>query len=133
MITTFELKTIVYNIVKSSNIKSIINGDVFIDNRLFDSKKSDIVIGSLQVENTVLQPSVVLINIYAPDIQSGTSYLPDSALLNNATKLLIPLVKEIYIEAKKTNLEIEYQRDYKVDGKNEHVSVIRLQTRTINN
>lgn len=132
MITTFELKSIVYQIVKSSNIKSVINGDIYLNTRLFNSNKSDVVIGSLQVPNQVLQPSVVLINIYVPDIQNGISYLPNLSLLNNATKLITPLFNEIYLEDKKTYLEIEYQRDYKVDGKNEHVSVIRLQTRTIN-
>lgn len=132
MITTFELKSIAFNIVKNSTIKSIINGEVCIDQRPFNSTKNDIVIGSLSVATDPLHSSVVLVNIYAQDIQSGTSYFPNLALLNNATKLLMPLFDEVYLEDKKTYLEIEYQRDYKVDGKNEWVSVIRLQTRTIN-
>lgn len=132
MITTFELKSIAFNIVKNSTIKSIINGDVCIDQRPFNSAKNDVVVGSLSVATDPLHSSVVLINIYAQDIQNGTSYLPNLSLLNNATKLLMPLFDEVYLEEKKTYLEIEYQRDYKVDGKNEWVSVIRLQTRTIN-
>ncbi len=132
MITTFELKSIAFNIVKNSTIKSIINGEVCIDQRPFNSTKNDVVIGSLSVATDPLHSSVVLVNIYAQDIQSGTSYFPNLALLNNATKLLMPLFDELYLEDKKTYLEIEYQRDYKVDGKNEWVSVIRLQTRTIN-
>lgn len=132
MITTFELKSIAFNIVKNSTIKSIINGEVCIDQRPFNSTKNDVVIGSMSVATDPLHSSVVLVNIYAQDIQSGTSYFPNLALLNNATKLLMPLFDEVYLEDKKTYLEIEYQRDYKVDGKNEWVSVIRLQTRTIN-
>ncbi|HAO26745.1 MAG TPA: hypothetical protein DCQ68_01800 [Chryseobacterium indologenes] len=132
MITTFELKSIAFNIVKNSTIKRIINGEVCIDQRPFNSTKNDVVIGSLSVATDPLHSSVVLVNIYAQDIQSGTSYFPNLALLNNATKLLMPLFDELYLEDKKTYLEIEYQRDYKVDGKNEWVSVIRLQTRTIN-
>ncbi|AZB23592.1 hypothetical protein EG339_02630 [Chryseobacterium bernardetii] len=132
MITTFELKSIAFNIVKNSTIKSIINGEVCIDQRPFNSTKNDVVIGSLSVATDPLHSSVVLVNIYAQDIQSGTSYFPNLALLNNATKLLMPLFDKVYLEDKKTYLEIEYQRDYKVDGKNEWVSVIRLQTRTIN-
>ncbi|MEE6129169.1 hypothetical protein V2E39_17350 [Chryseobacterium arthrosphaerae] len=132
MITTFELKSIAFNIVKNSTIKSIINGEVCIDQRPFNSTKNDVVIGSLSVATDPLHSSVVLVNIYAQDIQSGSSYFPNLALLNNATKLLMPLFDKVYLEDKKTYLEIEYQRDYKVDGKNEYVSVIRLQTRTIN-
>lgn len=131
MITSFELKSIAYGIVASSQFKTVINGDVYIDQRPFDSTKNDIVIGALLVPDLVLFPSTILINIYCNDIKSGTSYRPDLATLNNATKLLMPLFDEVYLPNKKTYIEIESQRDYKVDGKNEWVSVIRLKTRTI--
>ncbi|AZA60779.1 hypothetical protein [Chryseobacterium indoltheticum] len=131
MITTFELKSIAYGIVASSQFKTIMTGDVYIDQRPFDSTKNDVVIGALLVPDLVLSPSTILINIYASDLKSGTSYRPDLATLNNATKLLMPLFDEIYLPNKKTYIEIESQRDYKVDGKNEWVSVIRLKTRTI--
>ncbi|KUJ56449.1 hypothetical protein [Chryseobacterium aquaticum] len=132
MVTTFELKSIVYNIIKASNFKTILNGDIYIDEKPLNSDKNDIVIGSLSIPKEVLLPSTVLINIYAKNIKSGTSDLPNLAVLNNATKLIMPLVDEVYLESKKTYLEIEYQRDYKIDGANERVSVIRLKTRTIN-
>ncbi|MDF2931213.1 MAG: hypothetical protein K0R36_544 [Chryseobacterium sp.] len=132
MVTTFELKSIVYNLVKVSAFKTILNGDIYIDERPLNSDKNDIVIGALSIPNEVLMPSTVLINIYAKNIKSGTTDVPNLAVLNNATKLIMPLVDEIYLESKKTYLEIEYQRDYKVDGANERVSVIRLKTRTIN-
>jgi len=132
MVTTFELKSIVYNLVKASTFKTILNGDIYIDERPLNSEKNDIVIGALSIPNEVLMPSTVLINIYAKNIKSGTTDVPNLAVLNNATKLIMPLVDEIYLENKKTYLEIEYQRDYKVDGANERVSVIRLKTRTIN-
>lgn len=131
MITSFELKSIAYGIVASSQFKTVMNGDVYIDQRPFDSAKNDVVIGALLVPDLVLYPSTILINIYASDLKSGTSYRPDLATLNNATKLLMPLFDEIYLPNKKTYIEIESQRDYKVDGKNEWVSVIRLKTRTI--
>lgn len=131
MITTFELKSVVFGIVKNSAFKTLINGDVYIDARPLDSQKNDIVIGALQVPDEVLMPSTVLVNIYAKDLKSGTSFLPDLALLNNVTKFLLPLFDEVYLENKKTYIEVEYQRDYKVDGVNERVSVIRLKTRTI--
>jgi len=131
MITSFELKSIAYGIVASSQFKTVMNGDVYIDQRPFDSTKNDVVIGALLVPDLVLYPSTILINIYASDLKSGTSYRPDLATLNNATKLLMPLFDEIYLPNKKTYIEIESQRDYKVDGKNEWVSVIRLKTRTI--
>ncbi|QYR02335.1 hypothetical protein [Riemerella anatipestifer] len=132
MITSLDLASIVYKSVSNSNIKSLINGDVYLGERPFDSKKNDVVIGALSVPNTILQESVVLVNIYAKDLFDGQSHLPDLKLLNEATKLLMPLFKDYYIAEKKTYIDIEYQRNYKVQNAQEWVSVIRLKTRTIN-
>ncbi|MDY3344392.1 hypothetical protein PG326_03915 [Riemerella anatipestifer] len=132
MITSLDLASIVYKSVSNSNIKSLINGDVYLGERPFDSKKNDVVIGALSVPNTILQESVVLVNIYAKDLFDGQSHLPDLKLLNEATKLLMPLFKDYYITEKKTYIDIEYQRNYKVQNAQEWVSVIRLKTRTIN-
>ncbi|MBO4234090.1 hypothetical protein FO675_07210 [Riemerella anatipestifer] len=132
MITSLDLASIVYKSVSNSNIKSIINGDVYLGERPFNSDKNDVVIGALSVPNTILQESVVLVNIYAKDLFDGRSHLPDLKLLNEATKLLMPLFKDYYIAEKKTYIDIEYQRNYKVQNAQEWVSVIRLKTRTIN-
>ncbi|MGY5550776.1 hypothetical protein ACXA18_03000 [Riemerella anatipestifer] len=132
MITSLDLASIVYKSVSNSNIKGLINGDVYLGERPFDSKKNDVVIGALSVPNTILQESVVLVNIYAKDLFDGQSHLPDLKLLNEATKLLMPLFKDYYIAEKKTYIDIEYQRNYKVQNAQEWVSVIRLKTRTIN-
>ncbi|MRM83364.1 hypothetical protein [Riemerella anatipestifer] len=132
MITSLDLASIVYKSVSNSNIKSLINGDVYLGERPFDSDKNDVVIGALSVPNTILQESVVLVNIYAKDLFDGRSHLPDLKLLNEATKLLMPLFKDYYIAEKKTYIDIEYQRNYKVQNAQEWVSVIRLKTRTIN-
>ncbi|MDD1539403.1 hypothetical protein JSO63_02620 [Riemerella anatipestifer] len=132
MITSLDLASIVYKSVSNSNIKSLINGDVYLGERPFNSDKNDVVIGALSVPNTILQESVVLVNIYAKDLFDGRSHLPDLKLLNEATKLLMPLFKDYYIAEKKTYIDIEYQRNYKVQNAQEWVSVIRLKTRTIN-
>ncbi|MSN81948.1 hypothetical protein D1Y73_02605 [Riemerella anatipestifer] len=132
MITSLDLASIVYKSVSNSNIKGLINGDVYLGERPFNSDKNDVVIGALSVPNTILQESVVLVNIYAKDLFDGQSHLPDLKLLNEATKLLMPLFKDYYIAEKKTYIDIEYQRNYKVQNAQEWVSVIRLKTRTIN-
>lgn len=134
MITSVELMSIVYKIVRNSNIKTIINGDVYLSgNRPLNSTKNDIVIGTLLVPNEILQPSTVLVNIFAKDIFSNNNYLPDYTTLKNASKMLLPLFEKIYLPENKTYIDIEYQRDYKVDNVQEWVSVIKLNTRTINN
>lgn len=130
MITSFELKSIVYNIVKNSGVKALINGEIYNTNRPLNSPKNDIVIGSLASGNDTMNSSVVLVNIYAKDIQTGQTYEADYRTLNNATKHLLPLFDDVYIKEKKTNLDIEYQRDYKVEGVQENVSVIRIKTIT---
>lgn len=133
MITSIELKSIVYKIVRDSGVKSIINGDVYIGNRPTNSPTNDIVINALSVENSVLHNSVVLVQIYAKDIFKNETYYPNYTELSKATKYLLPLFKDLYLEKEKTYIDIEYQRDYKVENAQEWVSVIRLQTRSINN
>lgn len=130
MITSFELKSIVYNIVKNSGVKALINGEIYNTNRPLNSPKNDIVIGSLASGNDTMNSSVVLVNIYAKDIQTGQTFEADYRTLNNATKHLLPFFDDVYIKEKKTNLDIEYQRDYKVEGVQENVSVIRIKTIT---
>ncbi|MDV3943603.1 hypothetical protein CMT69_01460 [Elizabethkingia anophelis] len=130
MITSFELKSIVYNIVKNSGVKALINGEIYNTNRPLNSPKNDIVIGSLASGNDTMNSSVVLVNIYAKDIQTGQTYEADYRTLNNATKHLLSFFDDVYIKEKKTNLDIEYQRDYKVEGVQEYVSVIRIKTIT---
>ncbi|WP_411898565.1 hypothetical protein [Elizabethkingia bruuniana] len=130
MITSFELKSIVYNIVKNSGVKALINGEIYNTNRPLNSPKNDIVIGSLASGNDTMNSSVVLVNIYAKDIQTGQTFEADYRTLSNATKHLLPFFDDVYIKEKKTNLDIEYQRDYKVEGVQENVSVIRIKTIT---
>lgn len=134
MITSIELMTAVSKIVRNSTIKTIINGDVYLTgNRPLNSTKNDVVIATLSVPNSELQESAALVQIFVKDIFSNNNYLPDYATLKNATKLLMPLFDELYLPNEKTYLDIEYQRDYKVEGVQEWVSVIKLKTRTINN
>lgn len=134
MITSVELMSMVYKIVRNSTIKTVINGDVYLaGTRPLNSTKNDVVIASLAVPNDTLQSSVILVQIFAKDLFLNNNYLPDYTTLKNATKLLTPLFKDLYLNNEKTYIDIEYQRDYKVDGVQEWVSVIRLKTRTINN
>lgn len=134
MITSVELMSMVYKIVRNSTIKTVINGDVYLaGTRPLNSTKNDVVIASLAVPNETLQSSVILVQIFAKDLFLNNNYLPDYTTLKNATKLLTPLFKDLYMNNEKTYIDIEYQRDYKVDGVQEWVSVIRLKTRTINN
>lgn len=134
MITSIELMTAVYKIVKNSAVKTVINGDIYYSGyRPLNSEKNDIIIGTLTVDNSTVQSSIVLINIFAKDIYQNKNYLPDYSTLKAATKLLEPLFKDVYIPELKTNLDIKYQRDYKVEDSQEWMSVIRIKTRTINN
>lgn len=134
MITSVELMSMVYKIVRNSAIKTVINGDVYLaGTRPLNSTKNDVVIASLAVPNDTLQSSVILVQIFAKDLFLNNNYLPDYTTLKNATKLLTPLFKDLYLNNEKTYIDIEYQRDYKVEGVQEWVSVIRLKTRTINN
>lgn len=133
MITSIELASTVYKLINKTAVKNLIDGGIYLMNRPFNSDKSDIVIGTLPVSGDQLQFSTILINIYAKDIFSNNTYTPNTPLLNNVVKAILPLVDDVFIENVKTNLEIEHQSDYPVDGEvKEWVASIRLRGRSIN-
>lgn len=132
MITTIELASIVYKIVKNSGVTAVTGGGVYLRNRPLNASKDDIVIGNLSVANVELQKSTALINIYAKDVFDGKNHIPNLKKLKDATEFLLPLFRDRWLEEHKTWIDIEYQTDYEVQGVQEWVSVIRLKTRTIN-
>ena len=130
MISSIKLKSIVYQYLNATNIKDVIDGDVYLEGmRPLDSKKQDIIVGTLSVNNSVLQNSVVLIGIYVPKLFLNTNHVPNYNVLLQATNLLTPLFKELYIKSEGLYLDIEYVTDYEVQNRDENVSVIRLITR----
>lgn len=130
MISSIKLKSIVYQYLNTTNIKDVIDGNVYLEGmRPLDSKKQDIIVGTLSVNNSVLQNSVVLIGIYIPKLFLNGNYVPNYNVLLQATNLLTPLFKELYIQSEKVYLDIEYVTDYEVQNRDENVSVIRLITR----
>ncbi|MFB9120989.1 hypothetical protein ACFFUE_07280 [Bergeyella porcorum] len=133
MITEIELRSLVWKKIRGSDIKSIINGDVYLQgNRPFNSEKTDIVIAGLTASNFSVIPATILVQIFAKNIQSNGNYQPDYKTLNNATKYIISLFDDIYFPDTKTNIDYESSNSYQVEGVQEWVSVIRLKTRTIN-
>lgn len=130
MTNSIELKSMVYRYLKSSNVESLISGEIYLDDsRPLNSKKQDIVVGSLSVNNSVLQNSVVLVNTFIPNVRVGGNDKPNYTKLLEITNYLAPLFKELYIKKDRLYLDIEYVTDYKVQNREEHVSVIRLITR----
>ncbi|WP_394265191.1 hypothetical protein [Bergeyella zoohelcum] len=133
MITEIELRSLVWKKIKASNIKSIINGDVYLQgNRPFNSDKTDVVIAGLTASNFSVIPATILVRIFAKNIQSNGNYQPDYKTLNNATKHIISLFDDVYFPETKTNIDYESVSTYQVEGVQEWASVIRLKTRTIN-
>lgn len=131
MITTIGLQSLVYKIIKASNFKSVLNGDVYMGSRPLNSLKNDVVIGSLNLPDGTVMPGTIIVNIFAKDIQNGTSFFPDLKTMENAAKIITPLFDDVYFPEHSTNIDIESQRDYKIDGAQEWAYVIRLKTRTI--
>ena len=132
MITTIDLQSLVFKIIKASNFKTVMSGDVYIGSRPLDSKKNDIIVGSLSLPDEVVMNGTIIINIFAKDLNVNNSFAPDFQTLRNAAKILVPLFKDIFIPELSTIIDIEYQRDYKIDGVQEWAYVIRLSTRSIN-
>lgn len=105
MITSIEVVDLLYKFLAKSEIKSLINGDIHKYERPNNSKKEDIVVGSIAVTSGSVQPATLNVNIHVPTkkvkINGETQYQPDTARMRELSKKLIEIFrgnKGVYLD-----------------------------------
>ncbi len=69
MKTTLDLVDLVYEVLKTSSLKSSITGKVYEYQRPVNSNVEDVVINSLPITNDQLQEAIVNVNVFVPNLE----------------------------------------------------------------
>lgn len=111
----------IYHIVKDSEIKESITGNITYTGR--ETDKEDCVISVLDSMNGQIQDSKVNVDIYVQDITSNGLIKPNVSRISK----LSDISKEVFGDGRRSvfgdgfRVTLEKQRVLSVNGKNEHV------------
>lgn len=78
MTTTLAIISILFSRLDGSALKNAITGSICKQKRDGNSRKEDVVINCLPVNNTALQTAIANVNIYVPDIKVEVNGMQDT-------------------------------------------------------
>lgn len=114
-----EIKTDIYQYLKSTELIKNISGEMTKTLRPDKSDKEDVVISVLSdPTNKQIEEVYVNVNVYVPDVLCGTQYEENTIRLNELCKLSFNALR-IAI-GKDYRMSLATQKIYDVPGKNEH-------------
>ncbi len=114
-----EIKTDIYQLLKSSSLASGINGVISKDGREDNAMTEDIVISVLSDVPTIqLQEVYVNVNVYVQDLKRGTRFVENSIRLNELCKLSVDVFSSCI--GNDFRISLETQKVFAVQGSNEH-------------
>jgi hypothetical protein len=121
-----RIKTDVYRVIKGSSLEAAVTGNLSKRGRSGKSDKEDIVISILDNGSGQRQEAFVNVNIYVPDIQDSDTkeFIINDIRVDELSELAIQLL-EAY-NGGDFRFEIDKQRVFPVEGKNEHLINNRL-------
>ena len=126
ILTEIDMIDAMYGYVSSSGMKDTLGGGLYRAPRPINSDKEDMVISVLATGSGQIQPFVVNVNIYVPDIKRGKEYILDeqrmSFLMREALKILEHGKIVHTIDGKEYDMlfNLESQKIYEVNGENAH-------------
>lgn len=114
-----EIKTDIYQLLKTSPLASAVSGTISKDGRDDNATTEDIVISVLSEVPTIqLQEVYVNINIYVRDLKKGTRFVENSIRLNELCKMSIDFFSKCHFKGFRVSLESH--KVFKVQGSDEH-------------
>lgn len=97
MITSIEVVDILYRFLSKSDIKTLINGDIHKYERPIDSKKEDVVVGTIDVTSGSVQPATLNVNIHVPakqvKLNRKLQYQPDVPRMRELSKKMVEIFR----------------------------------------
>lgn len=121
MITTLDQSTVLYKVLKNSNLKNEITGGIYKEVRPDDSTLEDIVINTIIIDNELIQTGVGNINIHIPPLLKGE---PNTARMAELATLACNYLK--YQVGDKLTFFIENQTIQREENINDWFINIRI-------
>lgn len=109
MISTFDIETILYDILNVASLKSIISGDIYkSDDRPLNSDKEDIEINTIALtQEPYPQQGISNINIYVPDMEVSIDSKQQLKANKARLKLILEKVKLLLSNTKAKDIMIQ--------------------------
>ena len=130
MKTDIDIKDIVYNIVKDSELSTIVTGIVSKAGRPDGSQDEDIVISVLANQNAQEQTAFINVNIFVQDLKKDTSFIENTIRLRELCRLSADLFN--VINQGDYRITLDTQRVLEQSATNEHFINNKLLYRTLN-
>ena len=128
MISTFDIETIIYDILNVASLKNIISGDVYkSDDRPLNSDKEDIEINTIALtQEPYPQEGISNINIYVPDMEVNIEGKNQLKANKARLKTISDKVKELILSDRKVCFMIDLENLVKDSDIKQHFVNIRL-------
>ena len=111
MTTTFEVVDTIYSFLDTSPVKTEISGSLCKHRRDGNSRKEDIVINCLPINNEQLQKAIANINAYVPDLKVTVNGMQDLQPNHPRLKAIAGLILEAVTDkwGADYNLDVQQQ------------------------
>lgn len=134
MMTTLDIIDLLWSKLDGSALKNAITGKMYKLVRLANSKKEDVVINCLPINNEQLSKTIANINIHVPDltieVDSIAQQVPDIVRLKSLAALAISILKDTWTST--LNYDVQQQVVIQDREAGDHYINIRLEFNIIN-
>lgn len=134
MMTTLDIIDLLWTKLDGSALKSAITGKMYKLLRLANSKKEDVVINCLPINNEQLSKTIANINIHVPDltieVDGIAQQVPDIVRLKSLAALAISILKDTWTST--LNYDVQQQVVIQDREAGDHYINIRLEFNIIN-
>lgn len=129
ILSEIEIKEAFFTLIKASGLSEMITGEVYRDKRPINSKVEDVVISVLTTGAGQIQPFILNINVYVPDIKRGKEFIYNDDRVKPLMRKSLDLLEEgvvVYASDETGNKEfglrykLESQKLYEVNGADFH-------------
>lgn len=129
ILSEIEIKEAFFTLIKASGLSEMITGEVYRDKRPINSKVEDVVISVLTTGAGQIQPFILNINVYVPDIKRGKESIYNDDRVKPLMRKSLDLLEEGVVvyssdETGKKEFGLRYklesQKLYEVNGADFH-------------
>lgn len=90
MRTTLDITDILHGLINVPDVRNMINGGIYKDERPLNSDKRDVVIVATTIDNEPFQTGVGYVNLHSP------GQMPAHAWFKSVSEVILPIIKAHY-------------------------------------